>query len=114
MTGIFTEKFKNWICLDGKDDYKSKVKSKVVVSQAPAKPVLVYDGDCRFCETWIRRWREHTGGQVEYVPFQNATVRERFPEVNAADYEQAVHFIDLDGAVYRGAEAAYRSWAVAR
>ena len=43
----------------------------------PARPLLVFDGDCGFCRWWIARWRQTTGDQVEYRPW--AEVADRFP-----------------------------------
>ena len=77
------------------------------VSNPPERPLLVFDGDCHFCRRWIERWRELTGGAVEYAPFQE--VAQSFPEIPRENFEQAVHFIDRDGSVYRGAEAVFRS-----
>jgi predicted DCC family thiol-disulfide oxidoreductase YuxK len=77
------------------------------VSNPPAKPLLIFDGDCHFCRRWIERWRELTAGAVEYAPFQE--VADRYPEIPREAFEQAVHFIDADGSVYRGAEAVFRS-----
>jgi len=73
----------------------------------PENPIVIFDGDCHFCRRWIERWRGLTGGAVDYAPFQE--VAERFPEIPREDFEQAVHFIDSDGSVYRGAEAVFRS-----
>jgi predicted DCC family thiol-disulfide oxidoreductase YuxK len=77
------------------------------VSNPPEKPLLVFDGDCHFCRRWIERWRELTGDAVDYAPFQEEA--NRFPEIPRENFEQAVHFIDTDGSVYRGAEAVFRS-----
>lgn len=77
------------------------------VSNPPRKPLLIFDGDCYFCRRWIERWRSLTHGAIEYAPFQEAA--HRFPEVPRENFEQAVHFIDADGSVYRGAEAVFRS-----
>jgi predicted DCC family thiol-disulfide oxidoreductase YuxK len=77
------------------------------VPNPPEKPLVIFDGDCHFCRRWIERWRELTRGAVEYAPFQE--VADRFPEIPRADFEQALHFIDRDGKVYRGAEAVFRS-----
>jgi predicted DCC family thiol-disulfide oxidoreductase YuxK len=74
---------------------------------SPEKPLLIFDGDCHFCRRWIERWRELTRGAVEYAPFQE--VAERFPEIPRENFEQAIHFIDADGSIYRGAEAVFRS-----
>jgi predicted DCC family thiol-disulfide oxidoreductase YuxK len=82
------------------------------VENPPPKPLVLFDGDCRFCRRWIERWREMTGDAVEYAPFQEAG--ERFPEIPRAQFEEALHFIDKDGTIYRGAEAVFRSLGTVR
>jgi lipase maturation factor 1 len=77
------------------------------VANPPPKPLLVYDGDCAFCELWIARWREETGEAVEYQPLQEAAPR--FPEVPREEFERAVKFIEPDGQVWSGAAAVYHS-----
>jgi lipase maturation factor 1 len=80
---------------------------RLSVSNPPQKPLVIFDGDCRFCRRWIERWREMTGGSVTYAPFQE--VADRFPEIAPENFAQALHLIDRDGTVYRGAEAVFRS-----
>jgi lipase maturation factor 1 len=70
---------------------------------------MIYDGDCYFCTLWIHRWQQMTGDQVDYLPFQDPSVVERFPEVPRGQFETAVQIIETDGAVYGGAEAVFRS-----
>ncbi|MDE2491002.1 MAG: lipase maturation factor family protein [Elusimicrobia bacterium] len=72
-----------------------------------SRPVLVFDGDCGFCRLWIRRWKQTTGERVEYVPSQEARVR--FPRLDPAALNEAVHLIETDGTVRRGAEAVFRT-----
>src|SRR5262245_56661274 len=91
--------------------YYSHVKSARTVKTPPAKPVLFFDGNCTFCLTWIRRWKQITGAQVEYLAFQDQAVNARFPEIPLEDFEEAVHLVETDGSVYRGAEAAFRALA---
>lgn len=79
------------------------------VATPPAKPLLVFDGDCRFCSLWIKRWQQTTGDRVEYLPFQAASIWERFPEIPRARFETAVQLIETDGHVYNAAEAALRA-----
>ena len=79
------------------------------VAAPPAKPVLIFDGDCDFCRRWIERWREASGDRVEYIPFQDRQVADRFPEIPRAACEQSVQFVDTDGAVYAGADAVLRA-----
>ncbi|MGO8676151.1 MAG: lipase maturation factor family protein [Limisphaerales bacterium] len=84
------------------------------VANAPSKPVMVYDGDCRFCMLWVRRWMQVTGEAVDCVPLQDGRVALLYPELPQERLERAVHLIDTDGAVYQGAEAVFRSLAVNR
>lgn len=77
------------------------------VARSRDKPLLIFDGDCLFCRRWIERWRELSQGAVEYAPFQEAAVH--FPEIPRDEFEQALHFIDGDGTVHRGADAVFRS-----
>jgi lipase maturation factor 1 len=85
------------------------VKAPYQVASPPPKPLMVFDGDCNFCGIWVRRWRETTGDAVEYLPFQDASIAERFPEIPRERFASAVHLIEIDGAVYYGAEAAFRA-----
>ncbi|MEP6809628.1 MAG: lipase maturation factor family protein [Chthoniobacterales bacterium] len=82
------------------------------VAVPPPKPLMLYDGDCHFCCRWIERWREMTGGRVDYAKSQEEGAR--FPEVPTAEFGKAVQFIETDGTVYRAAEAVLRSLTYAR
>lgn len=73
------------------------------VSNPPARPLMVFDGDCGFCRFWIERWRGATGDRVDYEPYQK--VAERFPEIPVQVFENAVQFIDPHGRVSGGADA---------
>jgi len=84
------------------------------VASPPDKPLLVFDGDCRFCRFWIARWRHHTGDAVEYHPFQNPQIASRFPELPRERFARAVQLIEPDGTVSEGAHAMVRALARAR
>jgi len=81
--------------------------SHILVHDPPPKPLLIFDGDCHFCRRWIERWRELTAGAIDYAPSQE--VAGRFPEIPREAFDKSVQFIDIDGAVYSGAEAVFRS-----
>ena len=68
---------------------------------------MIWDGDCHFCRLWIERWREITGGEVEYATYQEAA--DRFPEIPREQFQKFVVYIDKDGEVFFAAEAVYRS-----
>jgi predicted DCC family thiol-disulfide oxidoreductase YuxK len=77
------------------------------VAHPPAKPRLIFDGDCGFCRRWIERWKRKTGDRVEYIAFQE--LGDRFPEISRERCKQSVQLIEPDGSVYEGAEAVFRS-----
>ena len=71
------------------------------------KPLLVFDGECGFCRTWIRRWARATGDEVDYAPYQ--AVASRFPQIERARFAEAVHFFEPGGRTSTGAEATFRA-----
>lgn len=75
------------------------------------KPLLVYDGTCNFCKSWIARWQRVTGDRVRCAPSQE--VAPRMPDIPAASFAEAVHLIEPDGKSSRGAEAVFRALAYA-
>jgi predicted DCC family thiol-disulfide oxidoreductase YuxK len=81
------------------------------VPNPPTKPLLVFDGDCGFCRTWVARWRRTVGEHVDYEPFQTAFVR--FPTIPRSRFRKALQLIAPDGEVFAGAEAVFRTLALA-
>ena len=81
--------------------------SRLRVSNPPPKPLMIWDGQCHFCQRWIGRWREITAGKVDYATYQETAGR--FPEIPIEQFERAAAFIDSDGRVFFAAEAVYRS-----
>ncbi len=81
------------------------------VGKPPAKPRLLYDGDCQFCTLWIHRWQLVTRDFVECLPFQDPRGAAQFPEISRAQFEAAVQLVMPDGSVFRAAEAVCRSLA---
>lgn len=81
------------------------------VPNPPAKPLLVYDGDCGFCRTWVARWRRTVGPRVDYEEFQTAGAR--FPTIQRSRFRRALQLILPDGDVFEGAEAVFRTLALA-
>ncbi|HEY0455292.1 MAG TPA: lipase maturation factor family protein [Verrucomicrobiae bacterium] len=84
------------------------------VAHPPEKPVMIYDGDCHFCKSWIARWRQITCEKVDYIPLQDPQTAARFPEIERAQLEKAVHLVEPDGTIWRGAEAVFHALAARR
>ncbi|MCO6437660.1 MAG: lipase maturation factor family protein [Phycisphaerae bacterium] len=78
-----------------------------MVKNPPAKPLLVFDGDCGFCRYWMVRWRRHTLGHVDYAPYQD--VADQFPEIPIEQFQRAAQLVEPDGNVFAGAEGIFRA-----
>ena len=77
------------------------------VAAPPARPILLFDGDCGFCRRWILRWKSLTGDRLDYAPSQEAG--SRFPEIPPEDFRRSVQLVLPDGRVFAGAEAVFVS-----
>ena len=78
-------------------------------SETPSRPILIYDGDCRFCCAWVERFRAATGESVVYATSQE--VGADFPRIPEERFRKEVVLVDSDGAVFGGAEAVARTLA---
>jgi predicted DCC family thiol-disulfide oxidoreductase YuxK len=77
----------------------------------PAKPLLIYDGDCRFCCRRVEAWKAVTGDRVLYECSQVAAPR--FPQIPPENFARAVQWIGEDGAICSGAAAVFSALATA-
>ena len=72
------------------------------------RPVIIYDGECRFCQWSLRRIRKlDRRERFEYVPRQAEGVEERFPILTQSDFNTGLRLMDGD-AVHVGADAIYQ------
>jgi predicted DCC family thiol-disulfide oxidoreductase YuxK len=81
--------------------------SRPRVSNPPPKPLLIWDGDCHFCRSWVERWRVISRGAADDATFQE--VADRFPEISREQFQRSVVYIDKRGRIFFAAEAVYRS-----
>ena len=77
------------------------------VARAPARPLVLFDGDCRFCRRWTDSWRRSWGARLDLEASQSACVR--FPEISAPAFDSALQLVEPDGSVFSGAYAALRA-----
>ena len=85
--------------------------SLVEAPSAPARPRLIYDGDCGFCFYWARYWQRLTGDSVEYRPYQQ--VLSQYPSIPEAEFKRAVQFIAPEGERASAAQASFLTLAQA-
>ena len=71
------------------------------------QPVVIYDADCRFCETarrWIERWDHHQ--LLRFIHFEEAEACALQPDLIDVGCLDAFRLIDEDGRLWEGEEAA--------
>ena len=69
-------------------------------------PVLLFDGGCGFCRTWVNRLaRWDRTGRIRMVPSQSRHAVEGLPQISDEALDQAMHFVTPDGRVHRGARS---------
>ncbi|HEX3358129.1 MAG TPA: lipase maturation factor family protein [Tepidisphaeraceae bacterium] len=69
-------------------------------------PVVLYDGKCGFCKRHIARWCALSGDAIQYRPFQEAAGD--FPNLDREQLSRAMHLVEPDGSISRGAAAVLR------
>jgi predicted DCC family thiol-disulfide oxidoreductase YuxK len=71
--------------------------------------VIIYDGECRFCQWSVRRIRKlDRRQQFEYVPRQTERIDARFPVLAESDFNTGLRLLEDTGAVHVGADAIYQ------
>jgi predicted DCC family thiol-disulfide oxidoreductase YuxK len=75
------------------------------MNDAPDRPLLVFDGDCSFCRSWVDYWQVLTGERASYVPYQE--IGNRFPDFPREDFSSAVTLFLPSGDSARGAHAVF-------
>jgi predicted DCC family thiol-disulfide oxidoreductase YuxK len=72
------------------------------------KPVVIYDGECRFCINQVERLkRMDSNSEFEYLPRQDPSADIRFPVLTTVDFNSGLRLIQPAGDVYAGADAFY-------
>ena len=70
------------------------------------RPILLYDRDCEFCRTWIRRlerWDVHQ--RIQCLPSTDRSTVADLPLLSDEALNRAMHLITPDGQVFAGGRA---------
>ena len=71
-----------------------------------AELTVLYDGACNLCRASVARVRRmDPRSLIELVDLHDASVRERFPQVNIEEAMRLMQAVDRGGHVYSGADA---------
>ena len=72
------------------------------------RPVLLYDGDCRFCRFTARIAARFDRGRYAYLPFDDAEAAPLLARLPEARRYASVHLFRPDGSVWSPSSAPYR------
>lgn len=85
------------------------IASSESISVSPSKPLVVYDGECRFCIARVGEIRKlDTANAMDYMPRQDEQCEQRFPAIRDVDLEDGILFIEADGKISVAADAIYK------
>ena len=75
----------------------------------PTRPVIIYDAECNFCVSGIRRIRDRDqADQFLYAPRQTQDLQGLYPQLVAIKSIAGMRLIDRSGRVHCGADAVYQ------
>lgn len=73
------------------------------MTQCPEGPLVVFDGDCRFCHRAVARLRRWAGAEIPARAYQE--LEPGFAGISCAEAERAVQYIDAAGVRHQAAAA---------
>lgn len=79
----------------------------------PQADVVIYDGQCRFCQTQVRRlaWFDSLGrlwggaGRLAYLSLHDERIHQRFPDLSHEMLMEQMYVVDAGGERHGGADA---------
>jgi predicted DCC family thiol-disulfide oxidoreductase YuxK len=78
------------------------------------RPLVIYDGECKFCRQQLRNLQRAAGRHFQAASFRESGFFEHHKEVSPDECQKALQFIDAAGRKFSGAEAVVRILALNR
>ena len=71
-----------------------------------AELTVLFDGECEICKGYSKKLRKlDKNDKLALVPLQAPEVRDRYPDLKLSDLREAIHVVNAEGEVFKGAEA---------
>ena len=72
----------------------------------PDADVVIFDGQCRFCNSQVRRlhWLDR-GSRLSFLSLHDERVAQRYPELSHADLMRQMYVIDSEGNAHGGSDS---------
>ncbi|MDX1964801.1 MAG: DUF393 domain-containing protein [Pirellulales bacterium] len=72
----------------------------------PTADVVIYDGECRFCQAQVARIHAWDGrGRLAFVSLHDPLVAQRWPQLTHQQLMAEMHLVTAAGQIYRGAQS---------
>lgn len=68
-------------------------------------PVVIYDGNCAFCQDQVHRLHGWSGKRLAFVSLHDPIVAQRFPDLTHDQLMKQMYVVTPDGRAYGGADA---------
>lgn len=75
------------------------------IDQLPESDIVIYDGDCKFCQAQVGKLNWFAGGRLTFVSLHDERVAARFPELSREQLMEQMFVVAPDGSRYGGAAA---------
>lgn len=75
--------------------------------QSPGTDVVIYDGECRFCQGQVRNLRrlDPGGNRLSFLSLHDPRVAQQYPELSHEELMDQMYVADTRGNYYGGSEA---------
>ncbi len=75
--------------------------------QLPDADVVIFDGQCRFCQKQVQRlrWLDGRGGRLAFLSLHDPRVRQRYPDLTHAQLMEQMYVVEADGTAHGGSAA---------
>ena len=76
-------------------------------NQAPGTDVVIFDGQCRFCQGQVRNLQrlDVAGKRLSFLSLHDPRVAERYPDLSHAELMTQMYVVDAQGNRYGGSDA---------
>jgi len=70
------------------------------------RPMLVFDGECKFCRRLASKWNKKIGEKINFVPYNELS--DKYGNTSTEEFTKEIKLIYPEGTVYGGAAAAFK------
>lgn len=78
-------------------------KSLPSIDDLPDSDVILFDGDCRFCQRQVRNLNRFGAGRLAFISLHDSRVLDLYPKLSHEMLMKEIYLVSPDGTYYAGA-----------